>query len=175
MDVGSDAAAGIVTEERTGRLESLYRQHAARATRVAYLLVGDAGLAQELAHDAFIRTSGKIHTLRDPNAFGAYLTRTTINLCKRHHQRKSLERRHVDLAGPTIPAHVPPPDVGTKDEVMRVVRALPHRQRAAIVLRFYADLSESDIADTLGCPVGTVKSLISRGLAKLRTQLGGER
>jgi RNA polymerase sigma-70 factor (sigma-E family) len=169
--VGSDAAAGFVTE-RTGRIESLYRQHVARVTRIAYLLVGDAAVAQEIAHDAFIRTCGRLHSMRDPSAFGAYLTRTTVNLCKRHRQRRALELRHLDRQAASVPAYVSQPDVETKDQVLGILRALPHRQRAAIVLRFYGDLSESDIADALGCPPGTVKSLISRGLQRLRAELG---
>jgi RNA polymerase sigma-70 factor (sigma-E family) len=171
--VGLDAPAERVRDEPT-RLEALYRQHVPRVTRVAYLLVGDINLAYDLAHDAFIRTSGKLYTLKSPEAFGSYITRTVINLCKRHRQRHYLEQRHLREEIVKTPRYTYQPDVGATDEVVREMRALPHRQRTALVLRFYADLSEAQIAEVLGCPVGTVKSLISRGLAKLRERLGSQ-
>ncbi len=63
------------------------------------------------------------------------------------------------------------PDVALRDEMWRALQLLPQRQRAAIVLRFYEDLSEAATAEVLHCPVGTVKSLVSRGLARLRSEV----
>lgn len=158
-----------------GLLERLYRQHVAKNVRIAYLLTGDLEVARELVHDAFVKTSGKLHTLRNPEAFGAYMTRAVINASKRHRERRALERHHLEREASAPHPHALQPDVATQDEVLTALRALPHRQRAALVLRYYSDLPEAEIADVLGSPLGTIKSLISRGLAGLREQMGEER
>lgn len=170
-DVDNEMAA-IGVSEKTSRLERLYLEHVPRATRLAFLLTGDREQARDLAHDAFIRTSRRIHTLRDPDAFGAYMIRTAINMSKRHRWRSELERRHLERESANVSSDVSPPDFESADEVISSLRALPHRQRAALVLRFYVDLADADIAEIMGTPVGTVRSLISRGLAGLRKQLG---
>ena len=157
------------------RLERLYVQHVPRVTRIAFLLIGDAETARDLAHEAYLRTSRRLHTLRNPDAFGAYMTRTAVNLAKRHRVRRERERRYVERATREVRDAVPAPDLGARDELMAALRELPQRQRAALVLRFYADLADADIAQALDSPVGTVRSLISRGLAGLRKQLGDER
>ncbi|HEV2754385.1 MAG TPA: sigma-70 family RNA polymerase sigma factor [Actinomycetota bacterium] len=170
--MGTDAAVAVT--EEGGRLERLYVRHVPRVTRIAFLLVGDAEAARDLAHEAYLRTSRRLHTLRNPDAFGAYMTRTAINLSKRHRVRRERERRYVERASGELRTETVPPDVATQDELVRALRELPQRQRAALVLRFYADLPDADIAEALGSPVGTVRSLISRGLAALRKQLGDE-
>ncbi|HVF53752.1 MAG TPA: SigE family RNA polymerase sigma factor [Actinomycetota bacterium] len=168
-----DAIADDAKEPR--RLDLLYREYVGQLTRTAYLLTGDKQAAQDLAHEAFVRTSSRIYTLRNPEAFGAYVTRVVVNLCKRHRSRRFLERRHLEQQAHNVSASEMQPDLEAKDEVVRCLRKLPHRQRAAIVLRYYADQSESQIAQTLGCSTGNVKSLISRGLSKLRSELEPER
>lgn len=178
--VGRDAAAAIdVSQEQPGLVERLYREHVARNVRIAYLLTGDLEAARDLVHDAFVRTSGRLHTLRNPDAFGAYLTRTVINLSKRHRERgalerRFLERRFLERERATATPNAMQPDIATRDQLLTALRGLPHRQRAALVLRYYEDLSEADIADVLGCALGTVKSLLSRGLAGLRARVGEE-
>lgn len=169
-----EADAGVVElSQEEGRLEALYSQHVPRNVRFAYLLIGDQELARDLAHDAFVRTSSRLHTLRNPDAFGAYMTRTVVNLTKRHHERRALERRELakQAAQPDHPSVLP--DIAAREELLSALRNLPYRQRAVLVLRFYEDLSEAQIADLLGFPAGTVKSLTSRGLETLRRVVGG--
>ena len=171
--MGSDGLVVDVSNE-PGLLERLYRAHVPRNVRIGYLLVGDVEVARELVHDAFLRTSFRLHTLRDSDAFGAYLTRSVINASKRHRERRERERRYVATEAAQPTSHAVQPDIAGRDELLRAMRELPHRQRAALVLRYYADLSEAEIAEVLGGAVGTVRSLISRGLATLRRRMGEE-
>lgn len=150
----------------TGRLGELYRRHAGDAARLAYLVTGDRALAEDIVQEAFVRLFGRFRDLRDPDAFDAYLRRTVINLARSHFRHQKVERKHQ----PNV-HHEPSseqPDLGERDELWAVLQSLPERQRTAIVLRFYEDLSEASTAELMGCPVGTVKSLVSRGLERLR-------
>ena len=158
-----------VSESDSGRLASLYERHAAGAIRLAYLLTGDRALAQDLAQDAFVKLAGRLAHLRDPDAFDAYLRRTVVNLSRSHFRRRRTERAYLaHEAGGRRPVSVDPPDVATSEELWQALQRLPARQRAAIVLRIYEDLPEQRVAEILRCAPGTVRSLLSRGLAQLR-------
>jgi RNA polymerase sigma-70 factor (sigma-E family) len=157
-----------------GRLGDLYLRHADGAVRLAYLLTGDRALAEDLVQDAFVRLVGRLAHLRDEAAFEAYLRRTVVNLARSHWRRLGVERAYARRAGAPRPDASAAPDPDDRDALWHALGALPARQRAALVLRFYEDLSERQIAEILRCRPGTVKSLVSRGLARLRTQIGGE-
>ena len=86
---------GDAPDEAPGSLEERYVRHAPEAVRLAYLLTGDAGLAEDLAHEAFIKVAGRFHHLRNPEAFAAYLRKTVVNLSMSHHRRKRVERDHL--------------------------------------------------------------------------------
>ena len=150
------------------RVTDLYRAHLPGATRLAYLLTGDKASAEDVAQDAFLRVAARLGALRDEAAFGAYLHRAVVNGARNRARRVTLERRH--LRPPTTAAY-DLPDVGTRDALWAALLRLPYRQRAALVLRFYLDLSEADIAERLRCRPGTVKSAVARGLAALRSDL----
>lgn len=152
----------------TSRLASLYYAHAGGARRLAYLLTGDPDLAEDLTQEAFIKLVGRFGDLRDPEAFGAYLRKTVVNLTRGHFRRLRVERRSR-----TRPAADRLPDVEQPDEVWEMLQRLPPRQKAAVVLRYYEDLSEQQTADALGCSVGAVKSLTNRAMESLR--MGGSR
>ena len=143
-------------------LVTLYRRQRPAMVRLASLLTGSAVVAEEVVQEAFL----KLHTQRRrPDNPDGYLRVVVTNLARSHLRRLRLERR------------VPPADHGVSDlpdvdETWAAVRRLPFRQRAALVLRFYEDLSEADIARTLQCRPGTVKSSLHRGLAALRKELG---
>jgi RNA polymerase sigma-70 factor (sigma-E family) len=155
-----------------GRLGELYAAHAPDATRLAYLLTGDRPLAEDLVHEAFVRLFGRFRDLRNPDAFGAYLRTTVVNLARSHFRRRRVERGYLDRAG-REPNVKPEVDVAGREELWRALQGLRPRQRAAIVLRYYEDLTESQTAEVLGCAVGTVKSLVSRGIEQLREELRG--
>jgi RNA polymerase sigma-70 factor (sigma-E family) len=156
----------------SGRLAELYRRHAPDAARLAYLITGDRALAEDLVHEAFVRLAGRFADLRDPDAFEWYLRRTVVNLANSYFRHRKVERAYLERQGREVAEAGVAPDVGERDEMWRRLQSLSERQRTAIVLRFYEDLTEPQIADVMGCPVGTVKSLVSRGLARLRGELG---
>jgi RNA polymerase sigma-70 factor (sigma-E family) len=150
------------------RVTELYRAHLPGATRLAYLLTGDRTAAEDVAQEAFLRVASRLGALRDERAFGAYLHRAVVNRVRNRARRLTLERAHLRPA-PEPVAELP--DLATRERLWQALQRLPHRQRAALVLRFYLDLSEADTAERLGCRPGTVKSSVARGLAALRTDL----
>lgn len=158
--------------EGENRVTRAYAEHAPEATRLAYFLVGDPQTAEDLVQDAFVRILGRWGSLRKPDAFRAYLCRTVVNLSKKHFRRKGLERAFLQRERRTGSSELQAmPDVAVKDELWRALQSLPHRQRAAVVLRYYADLSEQQAADAMGCSVGAINSLVARGLTGLRRQI----
>ncbi|MFL5799353.1 MAG: SigE family RNA polymerase sigma factor [Actinomycetota bacterium] len=161
---------GLVSE--AGRLGDLYRRHAGDATRLAYLVTGDLALAEDLVQEAFVRLYGRFRDLRNPDAFEFYLRRTVVNLARSQFRHRRVERAYLAGPEPDRPtAEAAGADLGTRDELWTALQALSDRQRIAIVLRFYEDLSEARTAEVMGCPVGTVKSLVSRGLDRLRERI----
>lgn len=154
-------------------LDELYVRHAPAAFRTAYFLTGDRDLAEDLVQDAFVRVAGRFRHLRAPQAFDAYLRRTIVNLFTSHLRRLRLERE--DLRRRAAEVRTPNDDPGIDDQLWSRVRTLPERQRAAIVLRFYEDLSERETAEILGCSSGAVNSLVAHAMATLRGQMEGER
>src|SRR5262245_29032537 len=132
------------------RLAELYERHVGPAVALAALVGGDADVAEDIAHEAFIRTAGRLSGLRDPSAFDAYLRRTVVNLCRARARRASIERRYVRWLAPRESVEAPEP-TEDRDALWTALRELPHRQRAAVVLRYYEDLSEEQAADVLRC------------------------
>ncbi|MEA2460610.1 MAG: hypothetical protein QOH90_787 [Actinomycetota bacterium] len=161
--------------ERT-RIGELYVQHADRAVRLAYLLTGDREVAEDLAQDAFVRVAGRLAHLRDPKGFDQYLRTTIVNLSNSYFRHRRVERAYLARERNISPPATDDPGraVVEREELWRRLDGLSRRQRAAIVLRFYEDLSEAEVAETLGCAPGTVKSLVSRGLEKLRGEIRDE-
>jgi RNA polymerase sigma-70 factor (sigma-E family) len=153
-----------------GGLDALYRAHAAEALRLGYLLTGDRTLAEDLVQDAFVRVLGRFHDLRNRDAFWWYLRRTIVNLSASYFRRRGVERVWLARQGPDQAAPATH-DLGERDRLRQALMKLRPEQRAAIVLRFYEDLSEADTAEALGVPLGTVKSTVSRGLERLRNEL----
>ena len=151
-------------------MDALYRAHAAEALRLGYLLTGDRTLAEDLVQDAFVRVLGRFHDLRNRDAFWWYLRRTIVNLSTSYFRRRSVERAWLARQRPEEAATAPR-DLAERDRLRTALMTLRPEQRAAIVLRFYEDLSEADTAEALGMPLGTVKSTVSRGIERLRHEL----
>jgi RNA polymerase sigma-70 factor (sigma-E family) len=162
--------AGQTETAHTGRLADLYARHAPATGRLAYLLTGDPDLAEDLMQEAFVRAFGRFRDLRQPESFEWYLRRTLVNLTHSHFRRRRTERDYV-AAQPRREQVVPAADPGEQDLMWRTLQLLPPRHRAAVVLRYYEDLSDAQVADALRCPVGTAKSLIHRGLERLRSEV----
>jgi RNA polymerase sigma-70 factor (sigma-E family) len=155
-----------------GALGDLYVQHAPDGIRLAFLLTGDRALAEDLVQEAFARLVGRLRHLRDPNAFGGYLRRTIVNLSTSHFRRRKVERAYLERVA-RAPEIATNPNEELDETMHEALLRLPERQRAALVLRFYEDLSDVQTADILRCSAGTVRSLVSRGMKTLRTELEG--
>jgi RNA polymerase sigma-70 factor (sigma-E family) len=155
------------------RIADLYAVHADDAARLAYLLTGDRELAEDLVQDAFVKVTGRLGHLRDPAAFGPYLRKTIVNMSRSYFRRRRLEREHAEAIGPAI-HHDDTSTAIDREAMWSALGRLTQRQRAAVVLRFYEDLSETQVAEILQCRPGTVKSLVSRGLETLRQDVRGE-
>lgn len=162
-------AVPVEAAPEAGRLAELYRTHAPAAARLAYLLTGDRSLAEDLVQEAFVRLFGRWRDLRDPGAFPAYLRTTVVNLARSQFRRSRVERAYLEREA--LRPDPPPADTGERHEMWAALQRLSPRQRAAIVLRYYEDLTEAQTADVLRCPVGTVKSLVWRGMQQLRAEL----
>jgi RNA polymerase sigma-70 factor (sigma-E family) len=156
------------------KLDAAYVEHAPGLGRLAYLLTGDAAVAEDLVQEAFVRAFARFAHLRRQDALAGYLRQTVVNLARKHFRRASTERAYLEKArsGDELRAQ---PDLALREQLWTALRELPYRQRCALVLRFYEDVSEREAARLLGCRVGTVKSLVHRGLSSMREQIGGER
>ena len=138
----------------------LYRTRYDAMVRLAYLLTGDRSAAEELAQDAFVAVHRNWGRPSNPSA---YLRTAVVNACRSWGRRKVLERDR--RPAPSEPSVLAP------DEMWDTLQTLPERQRTAVVLRFYEDLPDREIADVLGCREGTVRTLVHRGLAALKEEL----
>ena len=163
MAVRSSREAMAFTEFMSVSSASLFR--------TAYLIVGDHQLAQDLLQESLIKTYIAWPKLRDPSKAGAYTRKTIVTTAISWRRRRSFHERPTDLLPDTA---VPDPGetVTTHASLVSQLRTLPPRQRAAIVLRYYEDLSEAQTAEVMGCSVGAVKSQVSTGLGRLRDRLG---
>lgn len=162
---GEPVAAG-------GGVDGLYKAHIADAVRLAYLITGDSARAEDVAHDAFLRAAGRLGAIRHPDRVGAYLRTTVVRQVLMDRRSDSRERargertaraERVDDSTAAAIEHL---------DLVAALKRLPVRQRAVIVLRYWQDMTEADIARVLRCRPGTVKSALSRGLAALRAQGG---
>ena len=162
--------------EQLGRgLAELYERHAPAAVRLAYLITGDRERSSDIAQEAFVRVAARFRHLRFPDAFDAYLRRTVVNLCTSQFRRERLERDYLERErSHGIEAASDPPDLGARDELVRALMRLPARQRAAVVLRYYEDLSEEAMAEAMHVSVPAARSMLSRGMQTLRTMIDRE-
>ena len=176
MSIASVEDERSVAGRGGARLDELYSAHAPGALRLAILLTGDHHRAEDLVQDAFVRITGRFTHLRARGAFGSYLNRTIVNLAKDQGRRAGLERRELQKERDAVARaeHPSMPDLEGRKEILDVLLLLPYRQRAAVVLRYYQDFSEQQVADTLGCSLSAARSLITRGMETLRKQLRGE-
>lgn len=156
---------GTARWEAPREFDDFIRARHAVLLRFAHVLSGDPHQAADLVQDALERTGLAWRRLRsdDPEAYvRRVIVNTYINGVRRRRRERLTDR----------PPETAYADPQTRDEALwRLLGTLPRRQRAVVVLRFYADLSERDISVLLGCTVGTVKSTSSRALAKLRVAL----
>jgi len=157
---------GPSTPKRDAEYTVFVRSASASLTRTAWLLTGDADLAAELVQEALVKTYLAWRRVRHGEGT-AYARRVLVNLNIDRWRRRPATPSE-DLDGPV--AGNAEAVIDDRDEVVRMLATLPPQQRRVIVLRYYNDLSEADVADHLGISVGAVKSAASRGLATLRAE-----
>jgi RNA polymerase sigma-70 factor (sigma-E family) len=166
----------VVVELMRGasNLERLYLDHVEGAVRLAYLLTGDEQQARDIGQEAFVKIAGRFHGIRDPAAFPSYLRTTVISLSRGYLRRLRTQRDFMARQSwGRVPA-TKSPDIEGRDELWEALQTLPHRQRTAIVLRYYEDLSERQIADAMDSSESAVKSLLTRGLQQLPPLMRGD-
>jgi RNA polymerase sigma-70 factor (sigma-E family) len=139
--------------------------------RTAYLMVGDHQLAEDLLQEALVKTLLAWPRLRDYTTVEAYTRRVIVTTSISWRRRRSFHERPTE-ALPERGGADQVDAIVNHDTVLAALQSLPPRQRAAIVLRYYQDLTEAQTADLMGCSVGTVKSQVFAGLSKLRGRLG---
>lgn len=155
----------------------LHREHYASLVRLATLVVGDMGLAEQVTQDAFVKLHLRWGGLRHVDKAPAYLRSAVLNGARSQLRRRKVRDRHD--ARRTVAPTVATPEAAAlgRDDHERMVaalRLLPQRQREAVALRYYLDLAEADIAAAMGVSAGSVKSHLHRGLASLARHLGEE-
>jgi RNA polymerase sigma factor (sigma-70 family) len=158
--------AGGFGPSSPGGFDDFYRTHYEALVRLGYLLTLSEDVARDLVHDVFVRVYRRFDGLDDPLP---YLRRSVVNAARSWHRRRRLERTRAAAEQSTDAHHS---GVGLEaDELFDVLAHLHPRQRAAIVLRFYEQMSDTEIAVLLHCRPGTVASLVHRGCARLRTAI----
>jgi RNA polymerase sigma-70 factor (sigma-E family) len=155
---------------------ALYVAEYTRLLRLAALLLDDLGSCEEIVQEAYIKVhaalSGPTSRLRDDDRALAYLRQTVVNLARSSLRRRLVARKHAPHPMPDAPSA----EEGAYAQVERAavvqaLRGLPRRQREAVVLRYYGDLTEAAAANVMGVSTGAVKAYTSRGLAGLKLAL----
>jgi RNA polymerase sigma-70 factor (sigma-E family) len=161
-DADGDAVAGVT---------ALYQAHAVGLVRLAIIMLGERTAAEDVVQDAFFGLYRHWDRLSDPAKALGYARSAVLNGCRnvlRARRRPRLLEAVTEVAESAESAVLVSEE---HQEVLTAIRALPTRQREALVLRYYADLSEEEVARTMGISRGTVKSTTSRAVAALARML----
>jgi RNA polymerase sigma-70 factor (ECF subfamily) len=154
-------------------LEPLVRRYQVAAVRAAYLITRDRALAEDVAQAAFLRAYERIGQFDPARPFGPWFLRSVVNDALKVAARRERTVPWVDavapLPGPSLDEVLQTAE--TNAVVWAALGGLPPAQRTAIVLRYYLDLSEAEMADRLGVPPGTVKSRLHAARTRLRRLL----
>jgi RNA polymerase sigma-70 factor (sigma-E family) len=151
----------------------LYASHRLPLTRLAVLLLGDVASAEDAVQEVFVKLWSRPELLRGVAAPSSYLRTAVVNRARSVQRRRKLEREYavLDDRFDVEPAEMTALLPLEHREVLEAVKALPTRQREVLVLRYWADLTETEIARTLGITRGTVKSTASRGMFAVAARL----
>jgi RNA polymerase sigma-70 factor (sigma-E family) len=168
----STAGAVAVAWDADQAVTALYSAHFRSLVRLAALLVRDVSTAEEVVQDAFVAMHGAWRRLREPDKALSYLRQSVVNRSRSVLRHRAVVEKYAPKGLPDAPSA----ENGAileleRSEVVKALGALPTRQREALVLRYYGDLSEAEIAHTMGISRGAVKSHTARGMAALRSVL----
>jgi RNA polymerase sigma-70 factor (sigma-E family) len=172
MSTAPSMSGAVVEWDADRAVTAIYSEHYRSLVRLAAFLVRDNATAEEVVQDSFVAMHGAWRRLRDTDKALSYLRQSVVN-----RSRSVLRHRMVvDKNTPKPPPDMPSAEHGAiiqleRSAVVSALRALPERQREALVLRYYGDLSEAQIASVMGISRGAVKSHTARAMAALRVVL----
>jgi RNA polymerase sigma-70 factor (sigma-E family) len=151
---------------------ALYSAHYRSLVRLSALLVRDLATAEEVVQDAFVAMHGAWRRLRDPEKALSYLRQAVVNRSRSVLRHRAVVEKYAPKGLPDAPSAENGAIVELeRSAVVKALSGLPTRQREALVLRYYGDLSEAEIAQTMGISRGAVKSHTARAMAALRSVL----
>lgn len=156
---------------------ALFNQEGASLVRLARLFTDDRNAAEDLVQEAFIRLHRNVDRIKDLSKAAPYLRSILLNLARDHNRRGLMSLRHQETLTPPDPSGEVDDDLlleETQVEVISALEDLPTRQRECLLLRFYFELSEREIAQTLDISPNSVKTHCRRGMAAMRERLGEE-
>ncbi|MCF6524274.1 SigE family RNA polymerase sigma factor [Streptomyces sp. JJ36] len=174
VPTGRGESDGAMTAGTTvDQLTETYRTHYRSLLGLAALLLDDTASCEDVVQEAFIRVHSARRRVRDPEKTLAYLRQTVVNLSRSTLRRrilglKLLSKPMPDMASAEEGAY----DRMERDELKQALRGLQRRQREVLVLRYFADMTEAQVAEVLGISLGSVKAYGSRGIAALRVAMG---
>jgi RNA polymerase sigma-70 factor (ECF subfamily) len=152
----------------------LFEQYKNLVYKTAYLMLGEPQEAEDALQEVFLRVHRSLNSFRpSKGAFSTWLHRITVNYCINQTRKRRLRFLPITQVHPEQMPSQPSPEsrLGEEDSVAQAMRDLSSRLRAVVVLRYYWDMSYAEIAQTLGIPLGTVKSRLNAALSALRVEL----
>jgi RNA polymerase sigma-70 factor (sigma-E family) len=155
-------------------LAGLHRAHYRELVKLASFLIDDVGRCEELVQEAFVQVATRPGAVREPERAAAYLRSAVLNGARSALRRRDPVPRLQVVASTAAGPETPDRAAERREEetaVLAALRSLPARQQSVLVLRYWMDLPESEIADTLGIGAGTVKTHARRGLEALAARL----
>jgi RNA polymerase sigma-70 factor (sigma-E family) len=152
----------------------LFRDHHVELVRLALVMVGDLATAEDVVQDSFERLHRRWSAIREPGRALAYARASVLNGCRSVHRRSEVSRRYGPRVALRADASVADAAAHSADrgQLVAALRQLPRRQREVLVLKYYADLTTAEIAETLRISPGNARACISRGLAALSVAIG---
>lgn len=171
-EVASEAVREVVAGTTVDHLTETYQAHYRSLLGLAALLLDDTASCEDVVQEAFIRVHSARNRVRDRDKTLAYLRQTVVNLSRSALRRrilglKLLSKPMPDMASAEEGAY----DQLERDDLIKAMRGLQRRQREVLVLRYFADMTEAQVAETLGVSLGSVKAYGSRGIAALRVAM----
>lgn len=167
---GTDEVMAVGTT--VDHLTETYRAHYRSLLGVAALLLDDTASCEDVVQEAFIRVHSARKRVREPEKTLAYLRQTVVNLSRSALRRRIMGVRLLSKPMPDMAsAEEGAYEALERDELKAALRKLQRRQREVLVLRYFADMTEAQVAETLGISIGSVKAYGSRGLAALRVAM----
>jgi RNA polymerase sigma-70 factor (sigma-E family) len=177
VDHGSDraeftAVTAVAEGASVDLLTETYQAHYRSLLGLAALLLDDAASCEDVVQEAFIRVHAARRRVREPEKTLAYLRQTVVNLSRSTLRRRIMSLRLLQKPMPDMAsAEEGAYDALERDQLLQAMRGLQRRQREVLVLRYFADMTEAQVADSLGISIGSVKAYGSRGLAALRLSM----